>query len=64
MKFTISIELGNAAFEGEDCGRELARILRKQADKLEGFASWDFPDQGGLWDVNGNKVGAWEVSEG
>lgn len=64
MQFTISIELGNAAMDGEDCGPEIARILRNQADKLEGFASWDFPDKGGLWDVNGNKVGTWEVTEG
>lgn len=64
MDFNLSINMDNSAFEGEGCGPELARILRKQADKLEGFASWDFPDQGGLWDVNGNKVGAWEVSEG
>jgi len=54
-RFTVSIDTGNDAFEG-DRDREIARILRKLADRLESCN----PGEGPLYDVNGNTVGSWE----
>lgn len=54
MKLTIRTD--NAAFE-PDRGAELARILRKLADRVE---REDQPGRGEEWkvlDVNGNTVG-------
>lgn len=65
MKFTLTITgMGNAAFqEDEDFGgnpeTEVARILRTAADRIEN----GHLDAGSLWDVNGNKVGEYRVSE-
>jgi hypothetical protein len=56
----ITIALGNAAF-GEEPGLEVARILRKLADRAENYFDSGFG--GRLLDVNGNKVGTAEVSE-
>lgn len=60
MTITIKLETDNAAFE-DGSGREVARILRKlavkiQDDDLEALTG------GKLMDVNGNSVGTWEVS--
>jgi hypothetical protein len=56
MKIHIEIETDNAAFEGGNAGREVSRILRELATKLE-----DWPGENewaiGLRDFNGNKVG-------
>jgi hypothetical protein len=35
MKILIKINCGNEAFNGADCGTELARILQQLANKLE-----------------------------
>lgn len=55
-KITISIKTTNEAFKDafteESEGQEIARILRKLADKLEDCYYPDF-----LKDLNGNKVG-------
>lgn len=59
--FKLEIETGNAAFD-DDAGPELARILRELADRLSpGLPS----GEGGapLRDINGNKVGAWSLSQ-
>ncbi len=61
MKATIKIEMDNAAFEEEN-GREIARILRKLAARVENqnvMDGYQFP----LIDVNGNKVGTVEITE-
>lgn len=53
----IHIRTTNAAFEGREKGRELARILRNLADKVEGRGQ---PERREVWtvmDINGNKVG-------
>ena len=56
--FTLEIETENAAFE-KTPGREIARVLRRLADRLEGgFAC---ADGGKLMDVNGNSVGNWSL---
>jgi hypothetical protein len=54
-KFTASIDLGNAAFDGADGTAEIARILRKLAGDVEymGFPVMDIR----LFDINGNAVG-------
>lgn len=59
MEITISIRCDNEAFEGENCGSEVARILRKLADAIdydhrEGVAAIG---NAPLMDVNGNTVG-------
>lgn len=55
-KFWAEFDLGNAAFEGEACPGEVARILRQVADRVEAGH-----DEGLVHDVNGNKVGAWTL---
>ena len=63
MSSWLSIELDNldnAAFAGEDLGLELARILRKLAQKFENMTRAEFVNDdadGALKDINGNKVG-------
>lgn len=58
-RLTITIETGNAAFQ-DDPSRELARILRAQADLIEsGMATDETP----LRDVNGNRVGVCIIEE-
>lgn len=56
--FKIEIETGNAAFE-DDRNMELARILRQIAERLE-----NGEDAGRVLDINGNKVGSFEIEEG
>lgn len=58
MKITITIQTGNAAFEDGNSGSEVARILRKYADRIE----HDEPDRCNLLDVNGNTVGQVKVT--
>jgi len=58
--FTIEIKTENAAFEGSACRQELARILREIAAHIEEQGTvWN---GGNVYDVNGNKVGRWEVN--
>ena len=54
-KITITIETGNAAFEG-DSGHEVARILRKLANEFENYGRVLYGRP--LFDHNGNKVGS------
>ena len=58
---TITIRTNNAAFDDHESS-ETARILREIAVKLDG-ATWTIPsiDQQPLYDVNGNRVGAFKV---
>lgn len=65
MKVKIEFLCDNAAFEGQNCGPEIARLLRKLADQAEGLQYdsdelyWQLP----LFDINGNKVGTFQVTE-
>lgn len=57
-EFTLNIATGNSAFQDGDCGIELARILRKLANRVEketGPVMVYNPLT--VTDSNGNKVG-------
>jgi len=62
MKFTLSIDLGNAAMQ---TGDDVARALTEVAHTLTAFhGDHRLPEaMAGLSirDLNGNRVGAWEV---
>ena len=69
MRFTLKIELGNAAML---TGDDLAAALRKVADKVENESThsqnYDGENQidemeGRVYDENGNKVGTWTIVE-
>ena len=51
-KFEVAIRTENASFEGENKSHELAKLLRKVADKVE-----QGNEEGMVIDANGNKVG-------
>ena len=56
MPYLIEIATGNDAFYPEP-GPELARILRKLADRIETAAPVELEDAIRLMDYNGNTVG-------
>ena len=60
MTFKLKADLENAAFEDGCSGNEMARILRKLADQLEGMALTG--ERGTLQDFNGNTIGQWNVA--
>lgn len=62
MKFIVEIELGNDAMRTAD---DVLKSIRRSLERLprdEAFEDYehDWPS-GQLRDVNGNKVGEWEV---
>jgi hypothetical protein len=64
MRFGLSFDMNGAAFDGGDNSvDEVVRILHKVADQIdyEGTAATlrGVP----VWDVNGNTVGKWEVTD-
>ena len=73
MKFTLSIDCDNAAFEADDetstfMPGELARILQNLAAGFRDDAErTGIPcavgESGDLRDLNGNRVGKWEVTQ-
>lgn len=63
MKFKVVIDVENAAFEDENMGTELARILREVADTVDGTSGETESIWGTLRDVNGNKVGQYRFEE-
>lgn len=63
MKLTLTLDADNAAFdEDHGPGPEMARIVRKAADVIAGIDTPTTIAAGNLFDVNGNRVGRWEVS--
>jgi hypothetical protein len=62
-KFTLTISTDNAAFEADDLGIEIARILRGVADSTERGIDpkrfFTLP----LRDVNGNTVGKYTYTK-
>jgi len=66
MKATFTIAMDNSAFlndEERNDGRELARILRAQADVIDGVYDLGTGDYVTLRDVNGNVVGLFVITE-
>lgn len=59
--FTLYIDTVNDAFLDANLQPELARILRKLADTLEG-EEYDSSNSGRLRDINGNTVGSWRIT--
>lgn len=59
----IQIDTDNAAFEGDNCGAEVARILQALARRIDTYSADDFKpgDVTLLRDVNGNTVGRLEI---
>lgn len=55
-EFTVSIACNGAAFDGENSGAEIARILRQIAERIE-LDSEGVEFSMNLRDVNGNTVG-------
>lgn len=62
MKLTITIEMSNAAFDGEP-GMEVARILRDLSSDYEAEGTIYDLARHTLRDINGNIVGRVEVIE-
>lgn len=70
MKATIEIKMDNAAFHDDDpttdptdaAGRELARMLRELAGRVDDTILTPGDDHI-LYDVNGNRVGTFTVTE-
>lgn len=55
--FTFNIETHNTAIADEGGEREIARILRITADRIE-----NGEDSGNLRDINGGTVGTWSMN--
>jgi hypothetical protein len=61
VRFTINMTCDNAAFE-DNPEREVARILRRIADRLDQFIDIE-PTWHTIFDTNGNDVGRWSLGE-
>lgn len=61
MRFTLTIDMGNAAFESpsDELDHILARVL---ADVNDAFDDGLIPDRRPVLDFNGNTVGSWEIT--
>jgi hypothetical protein len=57
MKMVIKFDMDNASFE-DSRGHEIKRILEKVIDLVYLGAT-----DGGIRDMNGNKIGCWEIKE-
>jgi hypothetical protein len=61
-QITITIDTGNAAFDGGNAGAEVARILRKTAERIAA-AGIKRCDGIAVLDINGNTVGRVTVAD-
>ena len=59
MKFTITIDTDNAAFDDGERGSETARILRAIALRIDGDPVEEPTFYATIHDINGNNVGRW-----
>ncbi len=57
MVARLTVKMDNAAFEGDNAGNELARILRELADCVEEQTAAGIRGREGVCDINGNMVG-------
>lgn len=62
MKFKLEIDMVNAAFDGNP-SRELARLLTVLVGNIKRRPAIRKLDEGRFTDINGNRVGTWEVTE-
>lgn len=58
----LTIDTGNAAFDDEMEGSELARILRDLARTVSGRNGGDGAERGNVFDTNGNRVGSYTIT--
>jgi hypothetical protein len=58
MKLTVNIDTDNAAFEGDNLGPELARILHRVATAVKDLESEPAEFELHLRDINGYRVGS------
>jgi len=63
MKFTLEVNLDNAAFEEAPGNGELARILEWVADELKAMPRRTRVESL-VHDLNGNTVGSWRIGGG
>lgn len=64
MQMMLEIDCGNAAFDDDDCGAELARIMESIAGRLRDISNLEGGFSFSLHDRNGNRVGsAWFEGE-
>jgi hypothetical protein len=68
MKLLITIYCDDSAFNGKDCGRELARILQIVTNRVDLESKSDLTrgyhgDPKSLFDSNGNTVGSMEIGD-
>ena len=57
--FTLKFDTDNDAFQNGDREFEIRRILHEVAEKIQYTISYD--EEGIIHDINGNKVGSWEL---
>jgi hypothetical protein len=66
MKFTLEIDLDNAAFFSRDedlrDAQELVRLIRQTASRFDDRLLVG-TEQGKLRDINGNTCGHWQITE-
>lgn len=63
MRYDLHIKGENDALVGPHAGEEIARLLRKTADKIENYGTGEGHTEASEWllDSNGNIVGGWEL---
>ena len=66
MQLVIAMDMDNAAFEGglkkTANGEEMHRIIAGLANNFRQFGDVYTGERGSLSDMNGNKIGKWEVT--
>ena len=66
MTLRITIDMDNAAFDEQNCGHEVARILKEIGGRAKECTRKDFESCGitsSVRDINGNTVGKMEVTD-
>lgn len=63
MKFTLEIELGNDAMQTPEDVREALLSIARDYNTLTALTAFGMDDSGSIRDINGNRVGHWEVTE-
>lgn len=62
MKFKLTIDMDNAAFEPEESA-EVSKILTDLAEYFSELPAVDLTTRGNVYDTNGNRVGEWKVTK-